>query len=118
LKFSTSSTSWSAFLGSTRAAHPYPTLLPSWLWGLYVDITFDVSFKVASIFLWWGVLLSTLRVRLGGLDGGENHEKRREKEKEGIFWKELDWVWGNKFLHCLKFTLNHCYRYLPRYAVT
>src|ERR1700722_11377513 len=65
----------------------------------FVGITFDVSFmtglsplKVASsstgsdMVLVLRVLLSTLRVRLGGLDGGENHEgKRREKEKEDIF---------------------------------
>ena len=52
---------------------------------------------------WQGVLLSTLRVGLRGLDGGENHEgKRREKEKEDILllfrkacverWKEDDFM--------------------------
>ena len=39
-------------------------------------------------------LLSTLRVGLGGLDGGKNHEgKRREEEKENILLKlgRLTW---------------------------
>jgi hypothetical protein len=34
------------------------------------------------------IMLSTLRARLGGLDAGEKHErKRREKEKEDVLFK-------------------------------